>query len=197
MGGTSCFAEDTPLLYRELAPAGIIEPMNLISILRQRQLEWLLAFISLTGGAAALGAAWTMESVRGWYRTLRKPHLNPPDRVFGPVWTVLYLQMAISAWLVLRGMSKRPERQPLGQAALAAWGVQLALNVAWSGVFFAQQRITGGLYVIGALWAAIAICAALASRVTRLAGLLLLPYLAWVSFASYLNWRVRQLNPGR
>ena len=164
---------------------------------RQRNLDWLVGLLAATFGAAGTGAVLTNQSVDSWYRTLRKPRLNPPDWVFGPVWTVLYVHMAVAAWLVRRGMSRHPERAGMGNAALAAWGAQLALNVAWSGVFFAARRIGGGVAVIAALWAAIAATMALATRVTRLAGVLLLPYLAWVSFASYLNVRVWQLNRDR
>jgi translocator protein len=140
---------------------------------------------------------WTSQSVTSWYRTLRKPKLNPPDWIFGPVWTVLYTQMAVAAWLVRRGIARHPARQGIGTAALVVWAVQLLLNVAWSGVFFARRQIAGGMAVIVALWVAIAATAVLSGRVTRLAGVLLVPYLAWVTFASYLNLRLWQLNRDR
>jgi tryptophan-rich sensory protein len=169
------------------------------AVIRRRDLDWLAGFLVVSFGAAGLGAVWTISSVNGWYRTLRKPRVNPPDRVFGPVWTALYAQMAAAAWLVRRAMSRRPERagtRDWGRAALVAWGVQLALNVAWSGCFFRLRSIVGGLAVIAALWAAIATTAALAWRTSRGAALLLVPYLLWVSFAAYLNFRLLQLNRG-
>jgi tryptophan-rich sensory protein len=166
----------------------------MLDSLRRRQLDWLIGFLAASFGAAAAGGAFTSRSVGTWYRTLRKPRLNPPDWVFAPVWTALYLQMAFAAWLVRRTMAQQPEQQGAGWAAIAAWAVQLALNVSWSGVFFARRQIAGGLYVIAALWLAIAATAGLAARVTRLAAVLLLPYLAWVSFAGYLNYRLRALN---
>ena len=154
-----------------------------------RQIGTLLGFLAASFGAAALGSVATAQGLPVWYRTLKKPSVNPPNGVFGPVWTVLYTLMAISAWLVSRGSADRPKR-----AALTAWGVQLGLNALWSLVFFGQRQLGGAVAVIGALWAAIAVCAALSARVSRLAGWLLVPYLLWVSFASYLNTRIWQLN---
>jgi translocator protein len=166
--------------------------------LSRQDVGWLLGFLGATFGAAGVGAALTNTSVDTWYRRLRKPRLNPPDWVFGPVWTLLYLMMAIAAWLVRRRAAERPEQRARdGTAALAAWAVQLALNVAWSGVFFGARRPDGGLVVIAALWAAIAATTALFARITRPAAALLVPYLIWVTFASYLNTRLWQLNRSR
>ncbi len=161
---------------------------------KSRDIGWLLGFLAASFGAAGLGSALTLPALGPWYRTLRKPKLTPPDRVFGPVWTALYLQMAVAAWLVRRGMTKQPDRGEVGQVALVAWAAQLLLNVTWSAVFFARRSLAGGLVVIVLLWAAIAATAALAARVARLGGALLVPYLAWVSFATYLNARLLQLN---
>lgn len=162
--------------------------------MKSRELGWLAAFMGAAFGAAALGGAVTARSIPTWYRGLRKPELAPPNWVFGPVWTALYVQMAFAAWLVHRGASRRPERADAARLALGAWWLQLALNLGWSLVFFGGRRLYGGLAVIAALWAAIAATAGLAARVTRLAAVLLLPYLTWVSFASYLNYRLAQLN---
>ena len=90
--------------------------------------------------------------------------------------------MAVAAWLVTREANRTPARATVGQQALVAWGVQLALNVAWSAVFFGQRRIGAAVAVIVALWTAIAVCVERAARVSRRAALLLLPYLAWTSF---------------
>jgi translocator protein len=159
---------------------------------------WLLGFLGASFGAAALGGLFTARSVGTWYRALRKPRLTPPDRVFGPVWTALYALMALAAWLVRRapggGHASSPDRP--ARLALGAWGLQLGLNVLWSAVFFGARRIGAGLAVIASLWVAVAACAALAARVTPAAGWLLLPYLGWTTFASFLNLRIWQLNRG-
>lgn len=157
-------------------------------------LGWLLAFLGASFGTGALGARFTAGSVNTWYRTLRRPSWTPPGPVFGPVWTVLYILIGTSAWLVRRQARRHPERAAAARPALAAWLVQLALNMAWSEVFFGRRRIGGGLAVILALWASVAVCAGLSARVSKAAAALLLPYLAWTGFAAVLNGRIWQLN---
>lgn len=159
-----------------------------------RDRVWLVAFLAICFGAAALGGWSTRRSVNTWYPTLRKPSFLPPGWVFGPVWTVLYMAMAVAAWLVRREAERTPARATVGQQALVAWGVQLALNVAWSAVFFGQRRVGAAVAVLAALWIAIAVCIERSARVSRQAALLLLPYLAWTSFAAALNVRLWQLN---
>ncbi len=165
---------------------------------RELRGEWhlgaLLAYLAAAFGAAALGGAFTARAVRGWYRSIERPRWNPPDRVFGPVWTLLYLQMAVAAWLVRREARNRPERAESGERALRLWSAQLVLNVLWSAVFFGLRSIGGGVLVIAPLWALIAATTVAAGRVSRLGGLLLLPYLVWTTFASALNLRIWQLN---
>jgi tryptophan-rich sensory protein len=158
---------------------------------------WLVGFLAASFGAAALGGLCTARSVGTWYRALRKPRLTPPDRVFGPVWTALYALMALAAWLVQRdsGAGQAPRRA--ARLALGVWGLQLGLNVLWSAVFFGARRIGAGLAVCAALWVAVAACACLAARVAPAAGALLVPYLAWTTFAAFLNFRIWQLNRGR
>lgn len=132
----------------------------------------------------------TAPSMNGWYATLRKPSWNPPKEVFGPVWTLLYLCMAIAAWLVWR-------RQGLAGAAipLAIFAGQLTLNVAWSGLFFALHRPWFAFADILLLWGAILLTMVSFSRVTPLASWLLLPYLVWVTFAAALNLTLAKMNP--
>ena len=127
---------------------------------------WLVAYVLLSYGAAALGGWLTGRSVETWYPTLHKPSWTPPSWVFGPVWTVLYGGMAVAAWLT-HCRADRPGAVGQRRAALAAWGVQLTLNVAWSGVFFGARQPGGGVAVIAALWASIAACVALMARVSR------------------------------
>lgn len=155
---------------------------------------WLGGFLGLSYAAAGLGGLFTSESVNSWYKTLRRPSWNPPDWVFGPVWSVLYTLMAVSAWLVRREMKRDPLMEYKGRTALFAWVGQLILNVAWSGVFFGKRDPRGALDVIAALWSAIAATIGLSARVKRPAGLMLIPYLAWTSFAALLNYKIYRMN---
>ena len=160
----------------------------------RRDIGWLLGLQAASFAAAAAGALASASGIQTWYPRLSKPGWTPPNVVFGPVWTLLYFTIGLSAWLVRRTAERQPERAVAARSALAAWAVQLALNVAWSAVFFGGRRIGGALVTIIALWAAIIACAALAARVAKPASLMLLPYLAWTSFAMLLNARIWQLN---
>jgi tryptophan-rich sensory protein len=159
-----------------------------------RWARFLLLFLLASYGAAALGSVFTARSVETWYRALRRPAWTPPDWLFGPVWAVLYTAMALAVWLVWRQARLSPEQQRTSRAALWSWWAQLGLNVLWSAVFFGARSLSGALAVIAALWAAIALTAVLSLRVRPLAGLLLLPYLAWTSFAALLNYQIWRLN---
>ena len=152
----------------------------------------LAGYLGACYAAAAIGGTITARSLGPWYASLKKSHLNPPSWVFGPVWTALYTLMGVAAWLVHR--SKTEERAPAARPALAAWWAQLGLNVAWSAAFFGRRSPGGALGVIVALWAAIAGTMGLSGRVSSVAAWLLAPYLAWTTFAAYLNLRVYQLN---
>jgi tryptophan-rich sensory protein len=162
--------------------------------MRGRSVIALGGFLAASFGAAAFGSYFTNQSVDSWYPTLEKPSWRPPNAAFGPVWTVLYTLMAITAWLVWRSDDSAASSKSARTQALAAWGVQLALNAAWSAVFFGARSPGGGLAVITGLVPAIATTAALAGRVSKTAGLLLVPYLAWTTFAAALNARIWQLN---
>ena len=138
---------------------------------------------------SALAGAVTAKSVGTWYQSLRKPAFNPPDWVFAPVWTLLYLMIAVAGWRVWRVRGIAGTR-----VALAAYAVQLALNLSWSFVFFGARLIGPALAVIVALLAAILANAFLFWRIDRAAGALLVPYAAWVSFAALLNAALWRLN---
>jgi benzodiazapine receptor len=141
--------------------------------------------------AAAVGGSATSRSVSGWYEKLAKPGFNPPDWLFGPAWTVLYLLMALAAFLVWnRGFSA-----PGVRLALALFLVQLVLNALWSVFFFGMRSPRLGLADIIPLWLAILATTVLFFRVSRAAGWLLVPYLAWVGFAAALNIAILRLNP--
>ncbi|WP_433623821.1 TspO/MBR family protein [Halomicrococcus sp. NG-SE-24] len=149
-------------------------------------LPGLLAAVVVCELAGVVPAFLTADDVSGWYTTVQQPAFTPPNWVFGPVWTTLYLLMGVALYLVWRG-----ERDRL---ALGAFAVQLALNASWTLVFFGMQWPAGGLAVIVALLAAIVATIALFSRVDRRAALLLVPYLAWVAFATVLNYEIWRLN---
>ncbi len=140
-------------------------------------------------GAGAVGSLLMGTESRAWYRTLARPPLSPPEWVFGPVWTVLYVAMGLSAWLV---WGRRPS--PGRAAGLALFALQLLLNALWTPVFFGLQDPRGALMVLAALWLAVAATIVVFWRLSVAAGTLLVPYLAWVSFAAYLNYAIVALN---
>ncbi len=148
-------------------------------------------FVLLSFAAAGLGGYWTAPatSAGGWYYQIEKPAWTPPSWLFGPVWTALYLAMAVAAWLVWRQGGWAARRN-----ALTLWLVQLALNAAWSGLFFGLHQPGLGMAGIVGLWIAILLTLLAFFRVSRPAGWLMVPYVLWVSFASMLNFAVWQLN---
>lgn len=149
----------------------------------------LIVFVGLCLAVGALGGWVTAGSVKTWYPTIAKPWFTPPDWVFGPVWTVLYVMMGVAAWRVWSRASARARREPL-----ALFALQLALNLAWSVVFFGAHRIGGAVVVIVTLEAAILATLIAFRRVDGLAATLLLPYALWVAFAAVLNIAVWRLN---
>jgi tryptophan-rich sensory protein len=159
---------------------------------RHHEAHWLYLALSLVAVAvvAGVGGLTTSTGVDSWYQTIDKPPWNPPNGVFGPVWTALYVAMAVAAWLVAReGIDLRAVRLALG-----AYVVQLALNLAWTLVFFGLESPVGGLVVIVALLAAIVATIVLFARVSRPAAWSMVPYLAWVAFATSLNVAIVVLN---
>jgi translocator protein len=149
----------------------------------------LALFIAITFAAAGLGAFFTGTSVSNWYPTLRKPSWNPPAWIFGPVWTALYLMMAVAVWLVWR---KRGFDG--ATAALGLFALQLALNALWSPLFFGLRNPLAGLVDIVPLWAAILATLVCFWKISPLAGALLAPYWVWVSFATALNFVIWRMN---
>jgi tryptophan-rich sensory protein len=146
----------------------------------------LLAFVLAVAAVAAFGGLFPPGD---WFDSLAKPAWNPPSAVFGPVWTVLYLMIAVSGWLVWR------ERGFRGAApALSLWGVQLLLNGLWTWLFFGLQRPGLAFLEISILWVAIVATVIAFFRISAVAGGLLVPYLAWVTFASALNLSIWQWN---
>lgn len=158
-------------------------------ITRQQQIAGLAAWIIVTFMAAAIGAVASIQA-GPFYTRLVRPDWAPPPEVFGPVWTGLYVLMAIAAWLVWRVGGFRANR-----SALTLFFVQLTLNALWTWLFFGWHR--GALAFVDILVLEALIVATLIGfwRVRPLAGALLVPYLLWVTFAAALNYSVWQLNP--
>ena len=149
----------------------------------------LIEFLFITLGTGALTSFLAERGIREWYPRLRKPPGTPPGRVFGPVWTTLYVLMAISAWLIWREYGWAG-----GHSALMLFFGQLGLNAAWSGIFFGT-RLPGMAFVeIVILWLAIAFNVMVFYWLLPLAACLLLPYLLWVTYAGYLNFEIWRLN---
>lgn len=149
----------------------------------------LIAAILLCEGAGIIGSIFTIPSVTGWYTTLIKPPFNPPNWLFGPVWTILYLLMGISLYLVW--LSKK---SAVKKEALQIFFAQLILNSLWSIVFFGARSLLGGLVIIIGMWVLIYLTIKKFAKINKTASYLLYPYLAWVSFASVLNLAIVFLN---
>ena len=137
----------------------------------------------MTAGAAVWGSQFKPGP---WYAALAKPEWTPPNWLFAPVWTVLYVMIAVAGWLVWRAEGLR--------ATLAVWGVQLALNAAWTWTMFDQHRIGAALVNILLLWLAICAFIFLSWNVSRWAAYLFVPYWIWVSYASALNFAIWRLS---
>ena len=157
-----------------------------------RSLTWqiagLIGWLLAAFGAGAVGAVASVDAA-SFYAQLSKPDWAPPASVFGPVWSALYVLMGIAAWLVWRSTGSR-------RTALVLFGAQLAANALWSWLFFAWHRGAMAAIEVLVLLALIVATTAAFWRISRLAALLMLPYLAWVSFASVLTWAVWLGNPG-
>jgi len=149
-----------------------------------RHRQALILFVALVvGGGLAIGY---MTAPGEWYAHLIKPSFNPPNWVFAPAWTVLYVLIAVAGW--------RLWREQAGGSAMKAWWLQLGLNFLWSPVFFAAHKVGLALLIILLMLAAIVACIALSWRRERIAAWLLVPYAAWVAFAATLNGSILALN---
>jgi len=150
----------------------------------------LILCIAACLAAGGLGAVATSRSVASWYPVLNKPSWTPPNWLFGPVWTLLYIAMGVAVWRVAR----TADRQRVG-GAIALFAAQLLLNAGWSFLFFGARRPGWAALEILALWAAIAATLRAFARIDPWAAGLLVPYLAWVSYAAALNLAIWRLNP--
>jgi translocator protein len=149
-----------------------------------------ILFIVLCEGAGFIGSFVTFPAITGWYQTLIKPSFNPPNWIFGPVWTLLYAFMGIALYLVWKeGLTQK------SKTAIIIFAVQLILNILWSYLFFYFKSPGLAFIEIIVLWFAILLTIVKFYAISKPAGLILIPYLAWVSFASLLNFYVFKLNP--
>ena len=153
-------------------------------------ISWVV-FLAICFLAAAIGSWFTADSVKTWYPTLTKPAGTPPPWVFGPVWSILYFLMGTAAWLVYRHRSAAKVT-----VALTLFFVQLALNPIWSFVFFGSRQPGLALFEILLLLAAIVATMKSFAYVSRLSAWLMMPYLAWVLSATFLNFGIWRLNRG-
>jgi tryptophan-rich sensory protein len=149
---------------------------------RPRRLVSLIVILAVTALAGALASVTTLPQIPGWYAGLAKPAWTPPNAVFAPAWTALYLMMSIAAWLAWHARDRRRAR-----AAIGLYLVQLVLNAAWSVLFFGMHLVTAALVDIALLWLLILATTAAFNRVSRTAPLLMVPYILWVAYAASLN----------
>lgn len=154
-----------------------------------RKNQWLVlaGLILLCVGTGMIGGMVSAGAIEDWYRTLAKPSWNPPDWVFGPVWTTLYVMMAVAAWLVWR---TRDRVAP----AMALFFVQLAFNLLWSLLFFGARSPGLALVEVVFLWTSVLLTMLAFFGRQTIAGWLFVPYLAWVSFAAILNFAIWSMN---
>lgn len=140
----------------------------------------------LIGGISGI---FTIDGVNGWYTTLQKPSFNPPNWLFGPVWTLLYALMGVALFLVINATATQPKT-----TAIALFAVQIVFNFFWSIIFFKWQSPCYALVEIAMLWICILLTMLSFWNIHKTAALLLVPYLAWVSFAAVLNGSIWWLN---
>ena len=157
---------------------------------RFTQFAGLVVCLAVAFAAAGVGAVASIRAAE-FYQQLSRPSWAPPSGVFGPVWTLLYCCMALSSWLVWREQKSGAARR----IALTVYAVQLVLNALWSWLFFAWRQGQWAFVEVLALWAFIVLTVFLFWRVRKMAALLLVPYLLWVSFASLLTFAVWRMNP--
>ena len=150
----------------------------------------LVVSIVASFAAAGIGSLFTSKAIPAWYAGLKKPRYTPPNWAFGPVWTILYILMAVSVFLVWqKGLAT-----PGVMLAFTLFWVQLVFNALWSAVFFGMKSKGGGVVVIVILWLLILATMITSFRVSAWAGALLVPYILWVSMATYLNVGIWLLN---
>ena len=155
-----------------------------------RQILQCIVCILICQMAGIIGSIFTSPAIPTWYANLVKPSFNPPNYVFAPVWTTLFIMMGISLFLIWRRAGDVDSIRP----ALIFFGIQLLLNILWSVIFFGFHSPFAAFIEIIFLWCAIGFTIILFFTVSRAAGILLVPYILWVSFAAILNFMIWRLN---
>jgi len=160
--------------------------------------DWLklISAIIICQGAGLIGSLFTFSAIPNWYQTISKPAFQPSNWLFGPVWTTLYVLMGISAFLIWSSFAKATEGQVRKKIkiALIIFGAQLVLNALWSIIFFGANKIGWAFAELVVLWLMIVLTMIVFAKISKPAMYLLLPYILWVSFASFLNFTLWQLN---
>ncbi len=169
------------ILYLRFGLKGVRISMPILDFL------YLIGFVALPVLIGFAGGIVTAKAIPGWYRELNKPSWNPPSKVFMPVWTVLYIMMGTASWLIWRVIGFQ-------ENWVAIYAAQLFLNGIWSWVFFGWKRLELAFADIVMLWLAIFACTVIFWNVSLWAGGFMLPYLAWVTFAATLNYKIWTLN---
>jgi benzodiazapine receptor len=164
--------------------------MNNMDSIKVPALLKLIVSILICQSAGLIGSVFISASVATWYVTLNKPFFTPPNWLFAPVWLTLYTVMGVAAFLVWQKGFQDPEVK----RAVHVFSVQLILNAVWSGLFFGLQSPLSGLVIIIMLWIAIVVTIQQFSTISKTAGLLLIPYILWVSIAVALNAAIVILN---
>lgn len=153
-------------------------------------LKFIIAIVAVEL-AGIIGAVFTMPAIGGWYATLNRPVLNPPNWIFGPVWTTLYFLMGVAIWLIWANTAVNSKEK---KKAFIIFALQLALNVLWSIIFFGWHNPGLAFFELILLWLSILWTIFVFYKISRPAAWLLLPYIIWVSFAGYLNCAIWLLN---
>ena len=149
----------------------------------------LILFIIICELVGIIGSVFTVKNISTWYEKLRQPSFRPPNWLFGPVWTTLYALMGWASYLIYQN-----RQLPLAGTALTFFVIQLILNFIWTPLFFGAKKLGWGFVEIIFMWVFIVLSIVYFFQVVPLAGWLMLPYLAWVSFASFLNFTLWKLN---
>jgi benzodiazapine receptor len=150
---------------------------------------WIVFYLCVTVASSA-GFVFPLGDANEWYATLNEPSFAPPNWLFAPVWTTLYLLIATSAWRI----TTSAQTNKLLPLAIALWSLQLALNVIWTPVFSGAENLQVAFYYIAALWVSIVAYIGISWKVDKWASAMMIPYLCWVSFASVLNYSYWMLN---
>jgi translocator protein len=149
----------------------------------------LIGWLAVCFAVGGISSIFSARAIPGWYAGLVKPPFNPPNQLFGPVWTVLYALMAVAAWMVWK---TRPS--VCRKRGLRLFCVQLGLNFLWTWIFFGRHQLLTAFVDLAALWVAILLTILTFKKMSATAAWLLAPYLAWVAFAEYLNFAIWRLN---